>query len=299
MRFISPKTDFAFKKIFGSSESKDILISFLNALIYKGNPVIEDLEIIDPYNPGSVVDLKDTYLDVRALLDDGTTAIVEMQILNVAAFEKRVAYNLAKTYANQLKAGEGYSQLNPVIALTITDFIMFDETQRVITRFVFQEKEELFEYRDRELEMVFVELPKFTKNLEALTSLTDKWIYFIKDAPSLDMIPPTLSQVQEIEKALNIANQANLSVQELEKIQKREMFVEDQRGYIVKAKQEEVMTLVMRLLDRKFETVPTATITELKKLSLAQLEQLIVFLMDLTDLEGLSRWLRDNISGDR
>ena len=299
MRFISPKTDFAFKKIFGSSESKDILISFLNALIYKGNPVIKDLEIIDPYNPRSVVDLKDTYLDVRALLDDGTTAIVEMQILNVAAFEKRVAYNLAKTYANQLRAGEGYSQLNPVIALTITDFIMFDETQRVITRFVFQEKEELFEYRDRELEMVFVELPKFTKNLEALTNLTDKWIYFIKDAPSLEMIPSTLSQVQEIEKALNIANQANLTVDELEKIQKREIFVEDQRGYIVKAKQEEVMTLVLRLLDRKFETVPTATITELKKLSLAQLEQLIVFLMDLTDLEGLSRWLRDNIFGDR
>ncbi len=36
MRFISPKTDFAFKKIFGSEQSKDILISFLNAIIYSG-----------------------------------------------------------------------------------------------------------------------------------------------------------------------------------------------------------------------------------------------------------------------
>ena len=36
MRFINPKTDYAFKKIFGSSESKDILISFLNALVYEG-----------------------------------------------------------------------------------------------------------------------------------------------------------------------------------------------------------------------------------------------------------------------
>ncbi|WP_347179573.1 PD-(D/E)XK nuclease family transposase, partial [Roseofilum halophilum] len=50
MQFISPKTDFAFKRIFGSQESKDILISFLNALIYDGNPNITDLEIIDPYN---------------------------------------------------------------------------------------------------------------------------------------------------------------------------------------------------------------------------------------------------------
>ncbi|MEG4805731.1 PD-(D/E)XK nuclease family transposase, partial [Microcoleus sp. ARI1-B5] len=29
MSFINPKTDFAFKKIFGSADSKDILISFL------------------------------------------------------------------------------------------------------------------------------------------------------------------------------------------------------------------------------------------------------------------------------
>ena len=29
MRFINPKTDYAFKKIFGSEQSQDILISFL------------------------------------------------------------------------------------------------------------------------------------------------------------------------------------------------------------------------------------------------------------------------------
>jgi predicted transposase/invertase (TIGR01784 family) len=45
MIFINPKIDFAFKKIFGSEDSKDILISFLNALIYEAQPVIHDLEI--------------------------------------------------------------------------------------------------------------------------------------------------------------------------------------------------------------------------------------------------------------
>jgi hypothetical protein len=47
MRFINPKIYFAFKKIFGSNESKPILISFLNAMIYGGNSTISDLEIID------------------------------------------------------------------------------------------------------------------------------------------------------------------------------------------------------------------------------------------------------------
>jgi len=59
MRFLNPRTDFAFKKIFGSSENKGILISFLNALLYQEQPVIEDLEILDLYQPPAVQGLKD------------------------------------------------------------------------------------------------------------------------------------------------------------------------------------------------------------------------------------------------
>ncbi|HBY80809.1 MAG TPA: transposase, partial [Cyanobacteria bacterium UBA11148] len=105
MRFISPKTDFAFKRIFGSTESQDILISFLNALLYAGEPTIEDLEIIDPYSGSKVTGLKDSYLDVKAKITGNKTVIIEMQVLNVAAFDKRVLYNAAKTYATQLKSG--------------------------------------------------------------------------------------------------------------------------------------------------------------------------------------------------
>ncbi|NEP86978.1 MAG: hypothetical protein F6K18_09100 [Okeania sp. SIO2C2] len=76
MRFINPKTDYAFKKIFSSAQSKDILISFLNALLYKGQNTICDLEFIDTYEPGSVAILKDSYLDMRVKLDNGSTVII-------------------------------------------------------------------------------------------------------------------------------------------------------------------------------------------------------------------------------
>ena len=139
MIFINPKIDYAFKKIFGSSESKDILISFLNALIYEGNPTIEDLEIINPNQPPKLEGLKDTYLDVKAKLNDGTLVIIEMQVLNVQSFGKRVLYNAAKTYAFQLQAREGYRMLKPVIALTITDFEMFANSANLISRFVYKQ----------------------------------------------------------------------------------------------------------------------------------------------------------------
>ncbi|MEQ8963516.1 MAG: PD-(D/E)XK nuclease family transposase, partial [Coleofasciculus sp. C2-GNP5-27] len=49
MRFINPKVDYAFKKIFGSEQSKEILISILNAIIYDGETVIQSLTISNPY----------------------------------------------------------------------------------------------------------------------------------------------------------------------------------------------------------------------------------------------------------
>ncbi len=88
MRFINPKTDFAFKKIFGSNQSKPILISSLNAMIYDGNPTITDLEIIDPYLASRVQYLKDSYLDVKARLTGGATVIIEMQVLNIESGER-------------------------------------------------------------------------------------------------------------------------------------------------------------------------------------------------------------------
>ena len=234
MKFISPKTDFAFKKIFGSTDSQDILISFLNALIYGGEPIIQDLQIIDPYSAGIVSGQKDSYLDVKARITDNKTVIIEMQVLNVEAFEKRVIYNLAKTYANQLKIREGYPRLQPVIALTITDFKMFKEQPDVISHFVFKEKEKLFDYPHLQLEMFFVELPKFNKELDELTTLTEKWIYFMKNTPDLEAIPATMETVPELEKAFRIANQANLSLEELQNMEAQEMALEEERGVITR-----------------------------------------------------------------
>lgn len=238
MKFINPKTDYAFKKIFGSSERKEILISFLNALIYNNIDRIEDLEIINPNIPPKLQGLKDTYLDVKARLDDSTLVIIEMQVLNVQSFGKRVLYNAAKTYAFQLDSGQGYRMLKPVIALTIVDFEMFAEFDRVISRFVYKEESTNLKYADSEIDLIFIELPKFTKPIEQLETLSDKWIYFMKNAPSLTAIPENMDAVPAIHQAFEVANQANLTRDELEDIERREMFIYDQQGAIALGREE-------------------------------------------------------------
>ena len=178
MRFVSPKVDFTFKKIFGSEESEPILISFLNAIIYGGKSTIKSLKIINPYNPGKISDFKETYLDVKATLNDGSIVVIEMQIGRMSGFSKRIMYNLTKAYANQLKTAEDYLKLKPAIAVTIVDFILFKDRKKVITKFTFHEEEEegqkqKLKYPDVELQLFFVELPKFKKDLAELSSLSD------------------------------------------------------------------------------------------------------------------------------
>ena len=232
MTFINPKTDYAFKKIFGSAESKPILISFLNALVYDGQSTIKDLEIVDPSLPPQIAGLKDTYLDVKAKLQDGTLVIIEMQVLNVQSFGKRVLFNAAKTYALQLEKGQGYRMLKPVIALTITDFKMFPEQEQLISRFIYKEKSKNWNYTENDVELVFVELPKFTKELDELETLSDKWIYFMKYARSLNSVPENLDEIPEFHQAFDIASQADLTREELEALERREMFIYDQQGAI-------------------------------------------------------------------
>ena len=295
MPFISAKTDFGFKKIFGSPQSKDILISFLNAMLYDAQPTIEDLEIIDPYAAPSVTGLKDTYLDVKAKITGNKTVIIEMQVINVEAFTKRVVYNAAKTYATQLRPREGYSKLNPLIALTITDFILFENTENFLTHFVFKELEENFEYYNREIELVFVELPKFNKELEQVENLIQSWIYFIKNAPLLDEIPEKFASIPEIQTAFSIASRTNLTLKELEELEKREMFLEDQRGAIIKSRKEGIIegqtALILRLLARRTGEISPEIQTRIHQLSLEQLDDLGEILLDFTSQEDLIAWL--------
>ncbi len=249
MKFISPKTDFAFKKIFGSEQSHDVLISFLNAMLYNGDRRISQLEILNPYLAPRIRGVKDTYLDVKAKLDNGTSVIIEMQVLNVEGFEKRILYNAAKAYSIQLGVGKTYSSLNPVIALTITDFVMFPEINQLTSRFILKEKDFLINYPIYDLELVFVELPKFHKTIDDLETIADKWLYFLKHAIDLDVVPESMNLVPEIKQAFEFAREGNLSAEELDELEHQEFFIQDQHNAIVKAVKQSKIEIAKQLLD--------------------------------------------------
>jgi len=237
MRFLDVKTDYAFKKVFGSKESGPVLTSFLNAILeYEGDQAIEDLEIVDPYQIPLLKGMKDTFVDVKARLKSGKYVIIEMQVLNVKSFEKRILHNAAKQYSQQLKRGDNYQLVNPVIALTFTNFNMFDDSEEYISHFRLLERKRYIEYSD-DVELIFVELPKFLKEENQLDNIKDKWIYFLKKAGDLTYIPESLSDPC-IEKAFETINEAALSPEELELQEKRYDFIRMQIGSLELAKEQ-------------------------------------------------------------
>jgi predicted transposase/invertase (TIGR01784 family) len=235
MRFLDVKTDYAFKRVFGSENSNPVLIGFLNAILdYQGEHAIVELSIVDPYQIPRLEGMKDTYVDVKAVLANGKHVIIEMQVLNAPGFEKRILHNAAKEHASQLQKGDDYTLLNPVIAITFTDFSMFDDYEEYISRFRLIERDRFIEYSD-EVELIFVELPKFTLALEDLKNIQDKWIYFIRNAGSLEYIPEMLGSDPCINQAFDFANEAALSREELEIQFKRRDFIILQRGSLLLA----------------------------------------------------------------
>jgi predicted transposase/invertase (TIGR01784 family) len=155
---------------------------------------------------------------------------------------------------------------------------MFPNLDKVISRFVLKEKEYLVDYLIYDIELVFVELPKFHKELEQLETLTDKWIYFLKSARSLPAVPEIMGQVPEIQKAFGIANQANLNREELDDLEKREFYIHDQRNAVKKAVKQAVNEAVnetkIEIAKQLLDVLDEATISQKTGLSLEEIKKL-------------------------
>lgn len=234
MRFVDPKNDVAFKKIFGDEQHKEILISFLNAVLdLQGVQEIADVEILNPYQAPRLELLKYTLLDLKAVDKRGVTFIIEMQVEEIEGYKKRFQYYAAKAYASQIERGEEYVKLNQVIFIGILNFTAF-ESKHYLSRHLLLN----LETKDQELndiEFNFIELPKFKKEEHDLTTLLDKWIYFIKYAGRLDVLPEATNN-PALQSAYDVAERFRWSKEELEVYDYWSMKLQDERGAITVAK---------------------------------------------------------------
>ena len=214
MQFADPKNDLAFKKIFGNENHKNILISFLNSVLdFKDEKTIVDVSLVNPYQVPRIPELKETILDIEATNKNNDTFIVEMQKKDLGDFTKRSLYYTSKAYISQLPKGNDYTMLKKVYFIGILNFNIFENKSYISRHLIINQETNKQDLDD--FEFSFIELPKFDKKLEELSNVLDKWIYFIKNASNLTMIPAQYESPKEFKEAFNIAMQTTWDKKEL------------------------------------------------------------------------------------
>lgn len=202
MVFAKATSDIAFKKLFGDPTRTHLPISFLNAVLERkeGERIVE-LTIIDPANQPEIIMIdKPTAVDVRCKDETGKTYIIEMQSISQKAYAARSQYYTALTFSRQLKKGEKFDALQPVIFVGVLEFNLFNNPHFISHHGIVD-----LETRERSmhhLEFHFLELPKFHKHLKGLGSDIDKWAFLLKNADDLETIPNELRNPEPVEDAL-------------------------------------------------------------------------------------------------
>jgi len=213
-RYLDPKTDIVFKKIFG--QHPHLLKSFLNAVLpLPEDGLIDTLEYLPSEQVPAIPSFKYTVVDVRCTDQQGRVFIVEMQIQWTTGFMQRMLFNASKAYVSQLEKGEDYHLLKPVYGLGLlnTQFDADPDDWYHHYSMINVEKP-LAQIKD--LQLIFIELPKFkAKNLRD-KKLHVLWLRFMSELnEKTQHIPSEWLDIPEIKEATDLAEEAAYTPGEL------------------------------------------------------------------------------------
>ena len=191
-RYVNFYTDFAFKKLFGTEINKELLVSFLNALL-QGREEIREITYLNTEHLGTQEYDRRAVFDAYCTNEKGEYFLVEMQKGEQQFFKDRSLYYSAFAIREQAPRGEWDYGLKGIYTIGILNFKIFEhdadyrhevKLMDVATKQVFYDK----------LTFIYLEMPKFTKTEKDLETLSDKWLYAIKNLAALMERPATLQE---------------------------------------------------------------------------------------------------------
>ena len=291
MKYLDPKADLTFKKIFG--EHKDLLISLVNALL----PLDDDAQVqsVEYLSPELVPDTfvgKNSIVDVRCRDAKGRQFLVEMQMLWSPAFKQRVLFNASKAFVRQLDRRYRYELLQPVYSLNlVNEVFMKDYPQEFIHNFNIVHDLHSNEIING-LHFTFVELPKFKPQNVKEKKMAVLWLKFLTEINE-DTVeaPQELLDNPETSKALQTVEMSAMTKEELwayedfwdklgaerllfvdsNKISREKGRAEGRAEGIAEGRAEEKKAIARKLLSLN---MPTATIVQATALTAEEIETL-------------------------
>lgn len=216
-------------------------------------------------------------IDVRAKDKSGRQFVVEMQVADVDGFGKRVQYYTCRDYSTQIERGDQYPLLKPTYFIGILDFDFFESGEYLSNHIILNE--ETYEHALKDIHFTFIELRKFNRKVEELKTLTEKWVFFIKNAENLDVIPENVDDEGLIE-AYKDADKHSWKKEELIAYDNASIAEQDERGRLIAAenkgkiegkieKEEEVIERCVE------ENMPSEIISKIVNLPISEVNKIV------------------------
>ncbi|MBF0225532.1 MAG: Rpn family recombination-promoting nuclease/putative transposase [Desulfobacterales bacterium] len=198
---IDPTIDCVFKALLGDEVNKNLLIHFLNAVMKpKKNEEIVKVTILNPYNEKEFLSDKLSIVDVKACDHVGRTFQIEIQLSIHSGLKSRIVYGWSDIYSSQLKEGQSYSQLKPVITIWLMTEDLFPEKEGFYYHFrLLDAANNVFLNEDCSIHIL--DLKKFNKSV--IANEMERWMLFFKDAKNIDYEnPPNFMNTEEMRQAM-------------------------------------------------------------------------------------------------
>ena len=195
-RYISLLTDFGFKRIFGTTPNKDLLINFLNSL-FEGFQVIKDVKYLNSEHVGDVYAERKAIFDVYCENENGEKFIVEMQNAYQKYFKDRSLFYSTFPIREQAPKGADWNfKLDHVYTVALLNFDLSEEAfdKDDINHDVGLLDKKTHKVFNDKLSFKYVEIAKFDKTEDELVTLYDKWLYVLKNLSRLDKRPAALKE---------------------------------------------------------------------------------------------------------
>ena len=214
-RYLDPKADLTFKKVFG--EHPDLVISLLNALLpfQTKEEEIQSVEYLTPFHAPDNLFFNENVVNVKCTNNNGSHFFVQIQTFWAPSFSLHVKPNSSKAYISKLGKRIGMNYQEPVFSLNLVreivdadvdnyyhfyDIVQDDLTERIIDNF----------------HLVFVELPKFTPHTMGEKRMQVLWLRYLTEIDGyMETVPQELLDIPEINKAMEVVEESAYTPEQL------------------------------------------------------------------------------------
>lgn len=275
-KYLNPYTDFGFKRLFGEEANKDLLISFLNEIL-KGEcaPIVNITYLKNEQLPSLENDRRAIF-DLYCEDQSGDKFIVEMQKARQDYFKDRSLYYATFPIQKQAAHGEWNFELKRVYMVAILDFIFSedkDETSKYIYRVKLSDIETSKVFYDK-LTFVYLEMPKFTKTEDELETMTDKWLYVLRNISRLTDRPAKL-QERVFEKFFRLAEISKFTKDEFFNYEESLKVYRDMKNCLdssyAKGEKNKALDIARRMKAKGFDCANIADMTGLSEQEIKEL----------------------------